>query len=272
MPGKKFNYALSVIILLSLLWMVYTGLPSKRLHLANVGGVSVVSTIPIEEVRAWKKLALLRSSDPAITTCNFEIAAVSKGDRYAPVIKISKGETGIYITKNKVEIKGKNDEELLKACHAFLCLRDNITCPSDWNTIKTIFWESRELNLIVDANLSGTAATSYAELLGVLSYVQSARMDLGRESKIYIHPYLRIDKKCFPQPLHNFHQNLSVNSSSPQNCEIPGLHIYRGRKNAIYMEGGKVILEAEESKIHTGVVILRDAIAPDYIRAIYGMK
>ncbi|MFH1721397.1 MAG: hypothetical protein ABH950_02195 [Candidatus Altiarchaeota archaeon] len=273
-----------ILVILSYLWVSSTFKDIAQLKYSKkILGVTFNSTLPFETVSSWQKLALRLSNDSAVTTCNFELAAVSTADRRATAVTIEKGSQEVIIGEKEVFIRGANDEEILVSCHAFACLIEGLECPENILEIRKIMHGAGELSIVAENNISAAGTRAYAELLGVYGFLQSTRLDLNKDGlidsfeigkgNVTIRPYLKERDLCFPQDLRNFYQNITYVNESLE-CDIsPAIYLVESEENRIEVgDGGRIVLYGKGQKLFSEAVIVRDIIAPNYILAVYGMS
>lgn len=249
---------------------------------ANVAGIEVYSKIPISEFQNKKAVFLFETQDKIATTCNFEISAVSTPERRGYEVYIERKPVGVYIDNNSAHIQGETDEELLKACHVFLCLRGGIECPENLMEIQNITLNSRDMILVLDNKTGAPAVRGYAELLGVLGFIQAQIVDADKngiieqdevdKNDVWIYPYVMEDDLCKLQPFKSVIEILNITNDTTE-CDFrSGIFLERSDKNEIRIEGDKVIISGDDEHIHTGAVIVRDILSPEWIRVYYGLE
>ncbi len=247
-------------------------------------GVKIVSEIPLERLALMEYLAMDNDTKtPAELTCKFELSAVSKPDPSGYRVRISEGDYGIYLRQKDADIKGRSQQEILTACHVFACLRDGIECPN-FMLLKSLIDGSDSMSVILDEGVGAAGGRGYAEIIGTLSYIQSSKVDTnGNEileqdevdaNEFFIYPFVRTSEGCLTQPFNNLVQNWSVKKETV-NCDriSPAIVIEVSNKSAITVdEGGRIVLSGSDDQIHTAAIILRDVLAPEWIRRIYGYR
>ncbi|VVB51028.1 Uncharacterised protein [uncultured archaeon] len=281
--GKKksiyFWFVVGVLIV-TIGFGTYTLMKPKTTE-TTIAGIKIIAETPITDLIGQKDVFIGQQTDPSALTCAFEISAVSNIVRQGYRIDIAYGDTGVYIRKDGTTIRGRTPNDLLNACHAFLCARDQIECPDNFDRIKAIVYSAPKLNAVVDSNLSSNATRNYPELMGVLGYVQAQRADTNgdgvlnqteiSENTVYIFPYLQDGEICKLQNLNNLIENLNASNITRPCAEIPGIHVGYG-KNRIELGVDKITITGDDASLHTASVIVRDAIAPEWIRVVYNME
>lgn len=257
--------------------------PAAPIHQTSILGVPVQSVPSFDDVQSSRNLALRSTEDPAATTCNFELAALSNPDRRGLIVTIERGAQEVYIGKEEIFIRGQTDEEVLASCHAYACLLRGISCPDDLFTVRDIFWEAENLTVIAEANLSAAGTRGYAELLGLFGYVQSSRLDANgdgiidsfekKQADVTIRPYLASYGMCTLQEIRNIYQEGTATNESVS-CNIsPAIYLVESEDDRIVVEDdGRVLLYGRGQNLFSEAVIVRDVISPEYIRAVYGMR
>ncbi|MBD3387616.1 MAG: hypothetical protein GF416_01080 [Candidatus Altiarchaeales archaeon] len=247
-------------------------------------GVKVVSEIPLDKLRSMTHIALYNKSvTPAELTCKFELSAISNPDIRGYRIKIEQGSTGLYIGGKSAVIRGKTEEELLEACHVFACLRDGIECPN-FMLLDSFFREPGSMSVILDENVGAAGGRGYAEIMGALSFVQSRKADLDGDGLVnqsdvdandfFIYPFIKSGGECRTQPLHNLVQNWTGTNETYDCMGIgPAIVLTESNSSGIYVaDNNQVVISGSDDDIHTGSIIIRDVIAPEWIRRLYGFK
>ncbi|MFH1055060.1 MAG: hypothetical protein V1744_03075 [Candidatus Altiarchaeota archaeon] len=246
-------------------------------------GVKVVSEIPLENLRRMEYIALYNdTSSPAEVTCKFELSAISKPDPNGYRVSVGEGDYGIYVKSKEASIKGRDEEEILTACHVFACLRDGIECPN-FMALGSFIKSADSMSVILDGSAGQATGRGYAEVVGVLGYVQSKKADLDGDGVIsqsevnanefFIYPFVKDGDSCQAMPLNNLIQNWSGDNRTTACSNIePAIILTNSNESAIRLDGQQVIISGSDDQIHTGAVILRDFIAPDWIRRMYGIN
>ncbi|OYT53658.1 MAG: hypothetical protein B6U72_05185 [Candidatus Altiarchaeales archaeon ex4484_2] len=255
----------------------------------TIAGVTVESDVPLEGVTSWRYIDLRDSEDRDILTCNFELAAISLPDRNGHTIIVQKSDsTGIYIRKGSVLIKGDSTRNLLNACHAFACLRDNLSCPEDLDLIYRKSGEWKRINVLLDSGLGVDAVSGYGDVLGALGYLQAQtagprdlnndevitrqEMEASMEDKmLLIFPYTLNGSSCISQPFNSALQQINK-TGEVFDCSTltPSIRFLKSDINRVAIEGGNIIVEGDDIHVHTGAILLRDIITPEFISRLYG--
>jgi len=233
----------------------------KYKYFEKVGGINVYSDIPISEVENWDDdVLLIHKNNTAIIGCNLELSAVSQSNYKGPEIHIEEGDkTGIYIHKNSAEIKGKNNIDIMNACHSFVCLKEGIVCPENLNKIRDII-DINHLNVILDNKTEGKSVHGYIEMFEAIGHMQINSIDL----------YLMDDDTCKLQRkllrVSGVYQEINISNipnKTVNNCNIDGIFIQKSDKNEIKIEGKRIILLGDDEHLHSEEILVSDLIAPD---------
>lgn len=262
---------------------IYSNFSAKNYVYNNeVMGVRVYSMIPLTELQNYRNIALYNNSNRGAITCNFEIAAISTRDIAGYKVLIEEGEEGLFIEGDRAYIRGKTEDEILKACNVFACLIQGIECsPQIWG-MREIIIREKKINVVVDSKLRGLALQGYGDVLGALGYIQAenAMFDLngdGRISKeeieenlIKIFPHIKEDNICRVQPITTQFQKLNATNETFR-CDSlrPAIVLMKSDKNVIYAEGSRLIIAGDDERVGAGAIIVRDAISPEFIRSLY---
>lgn len=249
----------------------------------RVHGIKVVSEMPLENLRRMEYIAMSNATaTPAELTCKFELSAISKPDPRGYIITVGEGDTGVYLKARSASIKGATEDELLRACHVFACLRDGIECP-DFDEAEAYINNSKSMSLILDEKIGAAGGRGYAELMGALSFLQGVRADANRDGTIdqreidanefFLYPWLMVNGTCEQQPLNNLIQNWTRGNITADCAKItPAIMVVESNTSAIRVEGGKIVVSGSGEVAHTGAIVLRDIIAPAWIRRLYGFN
>ena len=247
--------------------------PATYPYTLTVAGVNVYSKIPISEFQNKKRVFLFETQDKIATTCNFEISAVSTPDREGYKIHMERKPVGIYLDKNSAHILGETDEELLKACHAFLCLREGMECPENLMEIRDIVLNSKNLIIVRDSRLGSSGIMGHTELLGVLGYIQAQILNT-EGMNVWIYPFV-VDVQtnlCTLQPFSNAIQTLNITDNTTECKMNSGIFLIRSKENGIWIEGKRVFISGDDEHIRIGSIIVRDILSPEWIRVYYGLE
>ena len=281
---KKALYAAGIIVILAAAYYAYNmfQVTEAPVLLTRTVGVPVYSKITLDTFREKKSVGLHTMTGKAETTCNFEISAVSVADRKGYDIKIERAPQEIVLDKTSAFIRGETDDEVLEACHAFVCLREGINCPNDLMSIKSITENSSSLILVVDNKSGSKAVIGYVELLGALGFIQAHLIDLDRngivdgkeinQSTVHIYPYIMQDDLCVLQPSSNALEKLNITNDTTKCSNIKaGIWLTQGDTNEISVDGRKIIVSGDEDHVRIASIIVRDVLSPEWIRFYYGM-
>ncbi len=284
MDQKIKKVAAGVFVLLLLAGAAYlfieTGKPAKA---ESVMGVPVYSAIPLEEIQQKTAVGLLTPTGKAETTCTFEIRGASTLDPKGYMIHLERKPLGIYLEQNNAYIRGESDDDLLQACHAFMCLRENISCDSSLMLIKNITIRNKDMLIVIDNRTGNKAGQGYSELLGALGFMQAQRVDTNSDgqinssemnaSKIYIYPYIQYGDNCQLQQFKNALQSFNITNDTVS-CDLitNGIFLTPSNTNQIIIDGRRIMLEGDDAHIHTEATIVRDILSPEFIRAFYHLN
>jgi len=247
----------------------------------KVAGVQVDSMISFDD--AAKKTALALFDMPgttAETTCNFELSQVSTLDPKGYQVSIVRKPIGITLDWKGATISGETDDEILQACHAYVCMRDGIDCTSNLMEIKNLTLRNNDLILVID-NSTGPKAMNggFVELAGALGFIQAHLIDADKNgivepeevnsSKIHIFPYIMQGDLCILQKFQDALQITNITNDTTQCNFRSGIYLQRSKKNSIQIDGRRVIISGDDEHIYTGSVIVRDIISPEYVRFLH---
>jgi len=269
-PERKINYesvikVLIVLILIVFIAYAYLSMTQPKdpaqdsyLYSDEVLGITVNSNFPLESLQSFKAIALFNSSDPAVTSCNYELSAISelKGKGYP--VRVERESPGIYITREGAWVRGRNNEEILSACTAFSCIREGITCPDGLSDIPQILAEQEVMNLVIDSDLGEKSFQKGIITIGyALGTIQS-------QTGAPVYTWLRNDNTCFLATILNstglFKPNITKNSS----CDsIEGIHLLDSEEGKIRIEGDRIILQGSDGQVYAETVIVQNILAPD---------
>jgi hypothetical protein len=281
--GDKVGMILAVVVGAFVLLFVLAYVVPKPTEETRHSGIKVVSEIPLNDLRTKTFIALYNTTKTnAELTCKFELSAISKPDPRGYKITIGTGETGIILKTREANIYGRDEGDILRACHVFACLRDGVSCP-DFESLEGFFKNARSMSIILDGNVDKTGGMGYAEMLGGLGYLQSQLVDANGDNQFdqaeidanefFIYPFVKEGDTCVPQPLVNLVQNWS-RTNRTSNCGdiAPAIVVTASNETAIRVVGDQVIVSGSGDALHTASIIVRDVIAPEEIRRLYGYK
>ena len=245
-------------------------------HIAKIAGVDIYSEIPLSEFRAWNAINLIDSKNEAVITCNYELSAIYEQMKGSYTVHVeysgTGGETvgdyvegigvrqpGIYISKDSAYITGNTDGEILNACHAFICLKNDMECPDDFSKIPDVLMGDHRINEVLDSQLKGRALEGVVQLgyaLGAISVPAKP-----------IYTYMNYGgnwENCSLYAVLNSSGLSGTNSTEVYRCDdISGIHLMHSNKTGIKIEGDRVILFGDDNAIYVGAIIVRDVLAPD---------
>jgi len=269
-PGSKTNYdpvikALIVIVLIVFSAYAYLSLTKPKdpaqdsyPYSDEILGIAVNSKFPLESLQNFKAIALLNSSDPAVTTCNYELSAISSLIKKGYIVRVERDSPGIYITEDGAWVRGRNNEEILSACSAFACLREGISCPDGLLDVTQILAKQEILHLVIDSDLGeksfqkGIIAIGYA-----LGTIQS-------QTGAPIHTWLRNGDTCIIATVLDSTGLTKPDIIENISCEsIDGIHLLDSEQGEIRIEGDRITLQGSDGQVYAGTVIVQNIIAPD---------
>ncbi len=281
-PKIKIIAAIVVVVALAAAaFYAYSEYNKPRL-VKTIAGVDVYSTIPVDTLANRTSTIGLHSYDSgAETTCNLELSGVlvasgAVPDRKGYDIQLERGPQQIVLDWKGAYIKGETDDELLESCHAFICLREGLDCPKNMMDIRNFTLRNRDMIIVLDNRTSNDAIMGFVELEGALGYLQAQLADTNGDgilnqtevtnNQYHIYPYLMNGDTCKLLDFKNAIETLNItNDTTP--CEFrSGIFLEKSNTNAIAIDGMKIMITGDDSHIHTGAVIVRDIIAPEWIR------
>jgi hypothetical protein len=283
MDPKIKKIVAGLFILLLLAGAVYLFMqPEKPRKIQSVLGVPVYSLIPLEDFQNMTTIAILNPVGKAETTCTFEIRAASTLDTRGYMVHLERKPLGVYIEQNGAYIRGESDDELLQACHAFLCLREGISCDANLMLIKNLTLRNNDMVIVIDNRTGGKAGQGYAELLGALGFLQAKRVDTNNnsqiefdelnKSRIHIYPYIKYGDMCKLQEFKNALQTLNITNDTVACDEINyGIFLMPSPSNGIVIDGRRILIQGDDEHIHIGATIVRDILSPEFIRFYYNL-
>ncbi|MFH1789281.1 MAG: hypothetical protein ABH834_07865 [Candidatus Altiarchaeota archaeon] len=241
-------------------------------------GAQVYSKIPPRDVSNWIGYVLFESNVSGALACNLQLSTLKPSPPARPyAIEIERGEKGIFIDERGAVIRGNSSADVLYNCHVLSCLISNVSCPDNLGVIQTIMWETYDLNIVIDSEMSGSAMAAYAELLGPIGFYQISRADLDGDgeledweaanNKVFIRPFVRFNDSCVPQPLKNFVQDTNFSGAPARDCDIsPAIYIEESDTvSEIVVEGEKIILRGNPITLRAEAMIVGNIIATDWI-------
>jgi hypothetical protein len=269
----------AIIVLFAVIYLMSR--PQTTTH--YVSGVKVVSEIPLEEFQKarYDYIALYNTTvTKAELTCKFGLSAISKPDIRGYRIKIGEGDTGVYLGRREASIKGVGQQEMLDACHAFMCLREGINC-SEFSVLRWFVKNADSMSVLLDSDAGMEGGRGYAEVIGVLSFMQSRRVDVNGDgflnqseidaNEFFIYPFVMENDTCIPQPFHNLVENWTGGNETYDCGSIaPAIVFQISTEKSIKVDGDRIVLSGDDRALHDEAIILRDTLAPEWIRRIYG--
>ena len=246
----------------------------------KVAGVQVYSNIPFEDFSKKKVVALIdMPGTKAETTCNFEISAVSTLDPKGYLVRMERKPAAVYLDWKEATLSGESDEEILAACHAFICLRDEIACSADIMDIKNITLKNMDMVIVLDNRAGPAAMKGFVELSGALGFLQAQLVDKDRngiveqsevnESKIHIYSYIMQGEVCKLQHFQDALQITNVTNDTTECNFKSGIILERSKSNAITIDGRRIIISGDDEHIFIASVIVRDILSPEYVRFLH---
>ena len=283
------NQTLKALLMIALVAVVVSGalylnstLDQPQLLNKTVMGVKVYSKIPLSSFSDKKVLGLhTYNGTTAETTCNFELSSTSSSvDRKGYDVQIERKPQSIFLDRNGAFINGETDDEILAACHAFLCLRDNISCPSNLMDARELYLRNKEMLIIVDNRTSSSGLRGFTELLAELGYIQAKLADTNKNGVLeaseiqnntyHIYPYIMEGDNCVLQQFKSAIQSFNItNNTAPCIGFTSGIYISPSSHNQIQIEGRKILISGDDDHLFTESVIVRDILEPEWIRAYY---
>jgi hypothetical protein len=252
----------------------------------EVAGVAVHSQIPLSDIQNINNIALYNNTDKAALTCNFEIAALTTRDATGYKVLVERGDAGLFILKNRAYIRGKTDDDIIRACNIFSCLQQGINCSSGIWDIRNLILEKKQINVILDKNLRGSAMRAYGDVLGALGYIQASNIvlaDVNNDSKvdkkdieaslIKIFPHIKDGNSCALQPITTQYQRLNETNNETFDCDKlwPAIVLKKSNTSRIDYAGGQLIISGNDESVGAGAIIVRDALSPEFIRKYYNL-
>jgi len=224
----------------------------------EVLGIEVKSEFPLESLQNFKAIALLNSSDAAITSCNYELSAISQMSRKGYIVRVEKDSPGIYIKGEGAWVRGRNSGEILSACHAFACLREGIECPDGLLDIPQILTEQEVLNLVIDSELGQKSFQKGIITIGyALGTIQS-------QTGAPINTWLRNGDVCILATVLNSTGLSKSNTTENVSCDsIDGVHMLDSEQGEIRIDGDRITLQGSDGQVYAGTVIVQNIVAPD---------
>ncbi len=248
----------------------------------NVAGVPVYSRIPVDTLtNKTAAIGLHSYNSGAETTCNLELSGIlvasgSVPDRKGYDIQLERGPQEIMLDWKGAYIRGETDDELLKACHAFICLREGLDCPKNMMEMKNASLRNRDMVIALDNRTGNDAIMGFVELEGVLGYLQAQLADTNgdgvlnqtevSDNKYHIYPYLMNGDTCKLMDFKSAIESLNITNDTTSCNFRSGIFLEKSNTNAIAIDGMKIMITGDDSHIHTGAVIVRDILAPEWIR------
>jgi len=278
---KKIAAIIAVIILAAAAYYFYSGSDKPR-YVKNVAGVMVSSKYPLAALaNRTSTIGLHTYNSGAETTCNLELSGVlvaggAVPDRKGYDIQLQRAPQEIFLDWKGAYIRGETDEELLKSCHIFICIREGLDCPKNLMDIRNITLRNRDMLIVLDNRTDRDAVIGFVELQGALGYLQAQLADTNGDgrlnqtevsnNKFHIYPYMMNGDSCKLMEFRSAIEELNItNDTAP--CEFrSGIFLQKSRTNAIAIDGQKILITGDDASIHTGAVIVRDILAPEWIR------
>ncbi|MFZ2456320.1 MAG: hypothetical protein WAX07_07575 [Candidatus Altiarchaeia archaeon] len=278
---KKIAAIIVTVIIAAAAYYLYLESEKPR-YVKNVAGVQVYSRYPLEGLaNKTSAIGLHTYSAGAETTCNLELSGVlvaggAVPDRKGYDIQLERAPQEIFLDRKGAYIRGETDDELLAACHAFICIREGLDCPKNLMEIKNVTQKNRDMVIVLDNRTGRDAVIGFVELEGVLGYLQAQYADTNGDgtlnqtevsnNKYHIYPYLMNGDTCKLMDFKSAIEELNItNDTAP--CEFrSGIFLQKAKTNGIAIDGQKIMITGDDAGIHTGAVIVRDILAPEWIR------
>ena len=278
---RNMAFAAAALLLAAAAYYMYSG-SDKPEYVRDVAGIPVYSNVPLDSLENLTETIGLHTYETgAETTCNYEILGALKAsgasdDAKGYEIRLQRGPAKVVLEKNGAYIMGETDEELLTACHAFLCMRNGLSCPKNLGEIGNIPKKYYDMILVLDNRTGMQAYMGYIELQLVYGYLQAQYADANGDGFVnqseananrhHIYSYLMYGDTCVLQESVNVLQQLNItNDTAP--CEFRSAVILeRSRTNGIAIDGQKIRITGDDRSIYTGALIVRDILAPEWVR------
>ncbi|MFH1403103.1 MAG: hypothetical protein ABIH11_02410 [Candidatus Altiarchaeota archaeon] len=272
-------------VLLLVLMALFYFMSRPETTTSYVSGVRIVSEIPMKDFQTprYEYIALYNTTNSDMElTCKFGLSAISQPSIKGYKINIESGETGVYLGSREAWIRGASQQDLLDSCHAFICAREGIDCP-EFSSLRWFIRDAGSMSVILDSKGEMNAGRGYAEIVGVLSFMQSKRVDVNGDgimnqseidaNEFFIYPFLMENGTCSPQPFHTLVENWTGGNESYDCAGIaPSIVLEVSDEDSISVEDGRIILRGDDRALHAEAIILRDNLAPEWIRRLYGFK
>ncbi|MFC2162806.1 hypothetical protein ACFLRF_03920 [Candidatus Altiarchaeota archaeon] len=271
----------AIVILLVAVYFMSKPVTDVEYH----SGIKFVTEMPIEKLRQerYDYIALYNTTaTKAELTCKFGLSAISTPDLRGYKVSVEEGDTGVYLGLQEASIKGATQTDILDACHAFMCVREDIDCVS-FDSLRWFIRNSDSMSVILDPESGLGGGRAYSELIGALSFIQSKRIDKNLDGQLsqdeidaneyFIYPFVIENGSCVPQPFHNLVENWSVDNETYDCGNIsPAITVKLADVNSITLADGKLSISGDDEALHAGGIIVRDTISPDWIRRVYGFE
>lgn len=253
---------------------------------SEVAGVGVHSQVPLSSLQDIRYIALYNNTDAAATTCNFELAALSTSSSSGYKVLVESGDAGVFILRDRAYIRGRTDDEIIRACNVFACIQQGIECSATMWNMSTLIREKKQINVMLDKNLRGSAMRGYGDVLGALGYIQAGSVvyeDVNGDGKINnadievnlikIFPHIKDGNICAIQPITTTYQRLNETDNETFECDKlwPAIVFQKSNVSRIYYEGGQLIVAGDDDRVGAGAIIVRDALSPEFIRKYYNI-
>lgn len=283
MDQKKKNVIMIAAVILVAAGAYYMYSESdKPFYVRDVAGVPVYSKIQVESLENRTEAIGLHTYDSgAETTCNLEISGVlissgSEADRMGYDIQIQRGQMEVLLDRKGAYIRGESDDEVLQACHAFICLQSGLNCPKNLMEIKNVTQKNRDMIIVLDNGTGRDAVIGFVELEGALGYLQAQYADTNGDgllnqtevtnNKYHIYPYLMYGDTCQLMEFRSAIEELNITNDTTECVFRSAIILQKSRTNGIAIDGQKIMITGDDRSIHTGAVIVRDILAPEWIR------
>jgi len=278
------------VFFIALAFLSYRYFSSQSPVPLEVYGVKVVTDKPLDDYILGIQsmgLTLLDTKLKGGITCNFELLATLPKSTSGYLINIEEGEQGVFLYNKEGFIKGMSERELVTACNAFACIAGNVTCPSNLVDLSKVFSNPDEINIVLDSDSGQSGGQAYAELLGVIGYMQAKKADVNKDGLvsdfeinnvsgnfIAIRPYLMYGSTCRPQPMHNLIERFDPNENLTVECSAlaNAIFVLNSSVNKIVVENSNIYLYGDGDHLHPESVVVRDALAPEWIRVLYQIE
>ena len=236
-------------------------------HQKEISGVMVYSKVPFSDMAAPSGIWMESGGNSSVFTCKMELAAVFgpsvSGKPYKVYVEqVDSDEKPpvIHIEPKTARIEGEG-YGLLNACHVFVCMMNNISCPEDFSEIYYIMKNSKNMNIVLGSDVYGAGIRGYTEIMTSLGAMQ-------RLNNATIRSYLKEGDVCKLSTEYHLFNTTKKNITTT--CNIHNaIYVQNSDKNEIRVSGDKIFVTGDEDHIYASSIIVRDIIAPSLIESMY---